>query len=311
MTMPVDSADPPSATPPAPASDALRESYRYCHALTRRTAGNFYYSFLTLPQERLQAMCALYAFMRITDDLGDNPGTVEARAADLRNWRESLNAALAGTRIDHPLFPALVDMLQRYRVPAKYLEDVIAGVEMDLVPARFETFAELERYCYHVAGAVGLACIHLWGFHDQRALVAAVDCGLAFQLTNILRDLKEDALVGRIYLPAEDLRTFEYPAENLANGSFTPEFERLMRFQVDRAQGYYDRAHPLLKWLDPAGQPILEAMLSIYGGLLHEIRRRNYDVYTRRVQLSRWWKLSIAAKAIARQQWKRLFGGRH
>lgn len=291
---------------------SVAESYEHCRALARQTARNFYYSFLTLPRDRRQAMCALYAFMRVTDDLGDSDAPAETRAAQLAGWRDSLLRACDTGESEHPVLPALADVVRTYGIPLRYLLDVIAGVEMDLVPAAYQTFEELARYCYHVAGAVGLACIHLWGFHDQRALEAAIDCGTAFQLTNILRDLGEDADHGRTYLPAEDLDRFKLtPAELTAAGRSALDsderFLQLMRFEVERARGYYTRARALFDYLDPPGKPILEAMLRIYGGLLDEIERRRYDVFSRRVSLSRSRKLLIAGDVLLRHKLQTLF----
>src|SRR6185369_5380403 len=167
--------------------------YRHSQELARRTAGNFYYSFLTLPRDRFRAMCVLYAFMRVTDDIGDDERPAADRTRDLTAWRDALARVCDGGTTDHPVLPAVADILKTYRVPREYLDAVIMGVEADLDTVSFETFAQLNDYCYHVAGAVGLACIHIWGFHDDRAKAAAVDCGTAFQLTNILRDLAEDA----------------------------------------------------------------------------------------------------------------------
>lgn len=286
----------------------LADSYRFCQELAKRTAGNFYYTFLTLPRERFEAMCALYAFMRITDDLGDSDESLESRREALARWRQSLTVAVADGRGDHALHPALVAVLRKYQVPAAYLHDVITGVEMDLRPVVFATFPDLERYCYHVAGAVGLACIHIWGFHDERAKAAAIECGLAFQLTNILRDLAEDADKGRMYLPAEDLARFNYGADEIAQRVRDERFQQLMQFETDRAQSYYSRAGRLLLYLDPPGVPIFEAMLGIYGGLLKAIVRRRFDVYSSRVRLSRWRKTFIAARALVKHRLRRLWG---
>jgi phytoene synthase len=249
-------------------------------------------------------MCVLYAFMRVSDDLGDDQScAVEERAAALCTWRESLTAALAGSRFDHRLFPALADVVERCQVPHEYLFAVLDGIEMDLEPAGFETFAELSEYCYRVAGAVGLCCIHIWGFHDDRAIDRAVDCGLAFQLTNILRDIGEDAEMGRIYLPREDLRRFDYSAEDITAQRYDERFIELMRFEAERAGEYFDRAQELHDYLEPPGRPIFQAMLQIYGGLLSAIERRKYDVYSGRVRLPRWRKLLISFDAIVRQRW--------
>jgi phytoene synthase len=299
---------------------SVAESYDYCRRLARKTARNFYYSFLTLSRDRRRAMCVLYSFMRVTDDLGDSDQSQTVRESGLRRWEASLLRACGSRSCDHPVLPALIDVIGRYHIPVDYLLDVIAGVEMDLEPIAFATFDQLADYCYHVAGAVGLACIHLWGFHDARAPAAAIDCGTAFQLTNILRDLREDAARGRIYLPREDLDRFQITPAELAGtnpaakiaaaGGRDDRFERLMQFEVARARDYYTRARALYEYLDPPGKPILEAMLRIYGGLLDEIERRRYDVFSRRVELSCGRKLFIASRVLAREKMRALFGGR-
>ncbi|MFN0055710.1 MAG: phytoene/squalene synthase family protein [Planctomycetales bacterium] len=288
---------------------AIDESYEFCRRLTRRTAGNFYFSFLTLSRERRRAMCALYAFMRVTDDLGDDAQPGVDRSAALARWRSELNFAWNSGASLHPVLPAVVDMLRRCQVPPRYLLDVITGVEMDLQPVAVASFEVLRGYCYHVAGAVGLACIHLWGFHDERALPLAVDCGTAFQLTNILRDLQEDACRGRIYLPAEDLQRFGVPPAHLAQGTNDAPFQELMRFEAGRARDYYAQAQGLFEFLDPPGKPILEAMIHIYSGLLDEIERRGFDVFTRRVELPRRRKLLIAGRALVRHKLRGLWRG--
>jgi phytoene synthase len=285
----------------------LDDSYEYCRALAKQTARNFYYSFLTLPRDRFRAMCVLYAFMRVTDDLGDDLTAGIDRAAALARWRAELLFAWNSGKCQHPVLPAVVDMLRAHQVPLQYLQDVITGVEMDLQPTGYRTFDELAGYCYHVAGAVGLACIHLWGFHDSRALASAIDCGTALQLTNILRDLREDADRGRVYLPAEDLERFGISADDLACGRRDRRFDELMQFEVARTREYYARARALFGYLEPAGQPILETMLRIYGGLLDEIERRDYDVFSRRVELSCGRKLFIAGHAIVRHKLRRIF----
>ncbi|MBS0203189.1 MAG: phytoene/squalene synthase family protein [Planctomycetes bacterium] len=298
----------------------LNESYEYCRVLTRQTAHNFRFSFLTLPREKRRAMNALYAFNRITDDFGDDPAvSVELRRIQLQAWRRSVRAALetppsdvriedlpktaeVATLTNHPALPAVADMVARHHVPHEYLFDVIDGVEMDLHPLEIRTFADLEKYCYRVAGAVGLCCIHVWGFRDERAKSLAVECGLALQLTNILRDLGEDASQGRIYLPNEDLQRFGYATDGLRRKLIDERFHSLMQFEVQRAQSCYDRAEELFLYLEPCGRPILRAMLDIYGGLLKEIRRRDFDVFSRRVSLGKWKKLWFAARALLRQK---------
>ena len=278
---------------------ALPESYRYCRALARRTGRNFFFSFLTLPPALFRDMCVLYAFMRQTDDLADDlRASADARRGWLNEWRAQLDAALRGGPAPGLILPALVDVVAQRGIPHEYLREVIAGVESDLTPRAFETFDELSHYCYQVAGAVGLCCIHIWGFDDDRARACAVDCGLALQLTNILRDLGEDARVGRVYLPQRELRQFGYPAADLERHVRNDAFGALMRFEVARARAFYERGAELHAYLPRAGRCILSAMLRIYGGLLDEIERRDYDVFSRRVRLSTPRKLAIAARSL-------------
>lgn len=292
-------------------TSSLDASYAYCKELSKRTAGNFYFSFLTLPTERFRAMCVLYAFMRITDDLGDDLSkSLEEREAELAHWRDSLTRAVEGAVDSHAVFPALHDVVARYRIPPQYLFDIVDGVRMDLNTVKFETFESLADYCYHVAGAVGLCCIHVWGFHGDRAIPAAVSCGRAFQLTNILRDLKEDAAMGRLYLPQEDLDRFGYTWQDLKQDCRDARFERLMQFEVARTRVFYAEARELFDCLEPAGRGIFEVMLKIYGGILDEIERRHYDVFSNRVQLSRWRKLCFTAQGIVRQQWLNISGNK-
>lgn len=280
-------------------TNRLADSFAFCRALTRRTAGNFGYAFWALPAAKHRAMDALYAFMRITDDIGDDPKLeLPRRVARLADWRRDLQAALQHQTPGHLIWPALTDVVRTYRIPERLLTDVIDGVEMDLTPRSFQTFAELQNYCYHVAGAVGLCCIHIWGYRGDEAKPAAIDCGIAFQLTNILRDLREDAAQGRIYLPREDLRRFGYTADELRGQLNSREFRNLMAFEIERAWSYYRRAERLTDNLEPDGRAVFGAMREIYGGLLHEIERRQFDVFSRRVRLPVWRKLWIAGKSL-------------
>jgi phytoene synthase len=271
-------------------------SYAWCERLARRAAANFYFAFRLLPAEQRRALCALYAFLRIADDLADEAGAVEDKRARLAAWRRQLRAALAGDYA-HPAHPALHDAVRRFGVPARHLEAVLDGVEMDLDTASYETFADLYPYCYRVASAVGLACVHVWGFRGERALGHAAAAGVAFQLTNILRDLGEDAARGRVYLPAEELRRFGCDAAGLRAGRVDEPFRELMRFQAARARDYYAAGEPLAGLLRPAGRAVFLVMLRTYRGLLGEIERRGWDVFSERARLPWWRKLGYAALA--------------
>lgn len=286
----------------------LSDSFARCRRIARRTGTSFYYSFLLLPHAQRQAMCALYAFLRLTDDLGDSDLTAAAgsaqtlegsagrqqRAQALARWRTALDGSFEG-QFQHPILPALADTVARYAIPREYLHAVIDGVEMDLQPPAYETFADLELYCHRVAGVVGLCCLHIWGYRDAAALAPARRCGLAFQLTNILRDLKEDAAGGRIYLPREDLRRVSYSEDDLRRGVCDARFRALMRFQIDRAEQCYAEAAPLADYLYGGGRAMFGAMFDTYALLLAEIKRRDGDVFGQRVRLSSWRKLRIAA----------------
>jgi phytoene synthase len=276
-------------------SSDLKASYAWCRRIARRSASNFYYSFLMLPRAKRSSMCALYAFLRRTDDLGDSSESQKVRRKALWAWRTSLARSLAGS-FDDPLLPALVDTVKRFEIPDEYLYAVIDGVETDLENCRYETFQDLEEYCYRVASAVGIACIHIWGFRSEAAMEPARQCGLAFQLTNILRDLKEDAAHNRVYLPQEDLRRFDYSVEELNAGVCNESFRALMRFEIERAEGFYRQAHELDRWLEPEGRRVFGTMLATYGALLDEMKSLDGDVLSARVALSGWRKIQIAAR---------------
>jgi phytoene synthase len=278
-------------------SPNLADSYAYCERLARREAGNFYHAFRLLPRPQRLAMCALYAFMRVADDLSDGPEPIPEKRTRLDDWRRQLDLTLAGT-YTHCLHPALHHTVRTYGIPPQYLVDVLDGVGMDLEPVRYDTFADLYRYCYRVASAVGLACIHVWGFDRDEAKAHAEAAGIAFQLTNILRDLAEDAARGRIYLPREDLKRFGYGEEQLGRGERDEHFRRLMRFEVERARSYYEAARPLAGLLKPAGRAVYLVMAQTYRGLLEAIEKRDYDVFSGRVRLSRWHKVWLALRAL-------------
>jgi phytoene synthase len=278
------------------AADQLRASYRFCENLARREAKNFYFSFLLLPRPQRNAMCAIYAFMRYCDDLSDAEG-IEDRESAIARWQVDLQQALAGKNPDHPLWPAFADSVARYKIPHEYFHQMIEGVRSDLEPRALRTFGELYDYCYHVASVVGLTVIHIFGFEDPQALVLAEKCGVAFQLTNILRDVREDALHGRVYLPAEDLERFHVAAEELKHGPMTPAIQALLEFEGQRARGYYRESAPLVGMIRPASRGSLRALIGIYRRLLDVIEACGYNVLNGRVKVPSWEKIWIAWKS--------------
>jgi phytoene synthase len=287
----------------------LARSYDYCERLAREQAANFYPAFRILPTAQRRAMCALYAFMRVTDDLADEPGQPAEKQKALSSWREQLSRALTADYC-HPLHAALHETIRTYSIPKVYLEAVIDGVEMDQVQVAYATFKDLYSYCYRVASAVGLACIHIWGFRDDQAKLYAESAGIAFQLTNILRDLREDAARGRVYLPQEDLARFGYSVAQLQRGERDDHFRALMRFEVLRTRSYYQAARPLSGVLPAPGRAVFQVMRGTYEGLLDAIEKRDYDVFLNRVRLSRWRKLILVMQAMPiRLGWVRGDGG--
>lgn len=271
------------------------QSYAYCVRVARTRAKNFYYSFLLLSKPQRRAMCAIYAFMRYCDDLSDDPG---ANRAAIERWRTELEDALEGRFRGHPVWPAFHHTVSRFGIPHEYFRAMIDGVLSDLEPRTFETFDQLYQYCYQVASVVGLTIVHIFGFDTRTALPLAEKCGIAFQLTNILRDIREDAELGRIYLPAEDLRRFGVTRDDLRAGNRNDAFLDLMRFEAARARKYYDESAPLLDLIHPRSRPSLWALIAIYSRLLERIEATNYDVFRRRVRLSTIEKGWIVARAM-------------
>lgn len=272
------------------------ESYAWTEQVARSQAKNFYYSFLLLSAPKRRAMCAIYAFMRYCDDLSDNDG-IPDRAAAIARWRDDLESALARRQRDHPLWPAFVDAVEHYKIPHTYFFEMIEGVSSDLEPRAVETFDELYRYCYHVASVVGLSIIHIFGFEDPRALDLAEKCGIAFQLTNILRDVREDSEKGRVYIPAEDFRKF-----GVSPKTFEPpgDFRRLMEFEAQRARKYYAESAPLVGLIDSSSRRSLRALIGIYSRLLDRIAASNYDVLARRIRVPAWEKTWIVLRSTIR-----------
>ncbi len=263
----------------------LAASYKFCRRIARTRARNFYYSFLLLSQEQKDAMCAIYAFMRYSDDISDAEG---ATRTAIDQWRTDLNRALAGDHPENPLWPAFDDTVKRFQIPHNYFHEMISGVGGDLEPRQIQTFEELYRYCYQVASVVGLTIIHIFGFDSPEALVLAEKCGIAFQLTNILRDIREDRENGRIYLPAEDIQRF---GADLA--TYNGKFVELMRYEAQRAHRYYHESRPLIGMVHARSRRSLWALIEIYSRLLGRIEGAQFHVLDRRVRVPAWEKTAI------------------
>ena len=271
---------------------SLPESYRFCRRIARSRARNFYYSFLLLSTQQKDAMCAVYAFMRFCDDISEGEG---ASLAAIEQWRSELASALEGRYSGHPVWPAFHDSVQRYRIPHRYFHEMIDGVSADLQPHQISTFDELYRYCYQVASVVGLTIIHIFGFDSPGALPLAEKCGVAFQLTNVLRDVREDAENHRVYIPAEDIERFH--ADLLRHDR---NFVELMRFEAQRARAYYTESRPLIQMVHQRSRASLWALIEIYSRLLDRIERSGFAVLERRISLPTWQKIAILAQAAIR-----------
>lgn len=276
--------------------DTITQSYEWCRQLARREAKNFYYSFVFLPHERSNAMSAVYAFSRYCDDVSDSGDTTRA-AVHFQQCRDMLKHALAGDTSGHPMLPALADTAKRFQIPAEHFLDLIEGTEMDLTVKRYETFDQLYHYCYHVASVIGLFCIHIFGYTDPAAKKYAEYRGIAFQLTNILRDVKEDANMDRIYLPKEDLQKFGVTEEQVLAGRWDDRMHDLLRFEGQRAEDYYKKSEPLGALIERGSRPSLAVMTNIYHGLLHKIAAQDYRVLNGKIRLSTPAKVGIAASS--------------
>src|SRR5512134_1509953 len=267
----------------------------YCQQKAAGSGSSFYYSFLFLPQARRRAITALYAFCREVDDVVDEVADPQLAGAKLAWWRQEVERLFAGDP-QHPVSHALQPALAPYGIGAQQLHEIIDGMEMDLRQTRYLDFAALERYCYHVAGAVGLLAAGIFGYSDPRTLEYAKSLGTAFQLTNIIRDVGEDARKNRIYLPAEDLQRFNVTAADLLHARYSAGFGALMAFQAARARSYYDKAMAALPPADRRAQRPGLIMAAIYSALLAEIERDGFQVLTQRTSLTPLRKLWIAWK---------------
>jgi phytoene synthase len=267
----------------------------YCQQKAVASGSSFYYSFLFLPAERRRAITALYAFCREVDDVVDEPGELQVAAAKLAWWRSEVAHLFAGNP-QHPVTKALAPHAQACGITPERLNDIIDGMEMDLTQTRYLDWPGLERYCYRVAGVVGLLAAGIFGYRDPRTLGYAKDLGIAFQMTNIIRDVGEDARKNRIYLPMEDLKRFNVPASDILNARQSDGFSELMAFEAARARGYYDKAMAALPAEDRRAQRPGLIMAAIYRALLEEIERDGFRVLSQRTSLTPLRKFLIAWK---------------
>jgi phytoene synthase len=300
-------------------ADTLEKAYSVCRAIAKREAKNFYYAFVALPKPRRDAICAIYAFMRKADDLADDESVpVEERRKRLETWLAAWRAVSAGDATSDPVFVAVRDATVRFGIPLTLLDEVVAGVTMDLdsakgdAPDTYATFDDLYRYCYLVASVVGLVCIRIFGYTDPRAEKLAEETGIAFQLTNILRDVVEDAERNRVYLPLEDLKAHGVALDGLLKHPKgrgpTAEERALLKEIGGRAEAYYASAEELMPLIDKESRPALQVLVSIYHGLLKRIEDADWDVFSKRASVSTFDKLRILAGGMAKMTWARIAG---
>ncbi len=281
----------------AASTSELELAYAHCQQLTRREAKNFYYAFVTLPLEKRKAIYAAYAFCRHCDDSVDEAASPEDKLSALTDLRSSLAQAYRG-QAPTPTFLALADAADRYSIPEDYFQEIIQGVESDLVKTRYHNFDELRQYCYRVASVVGLVCLQIFQYRDDAARGYAVDLGLAMQLTNIMRDVKEDWSMGRVYLPQDEMARFGYTEEQLEAGVRNDAFVQLLRFQGERAREYFRSGFRLLPYLSRRSRACPAVLGAIYSRVLDRIEASGYDVLgEQRIALSTGEKARITARA--------------
>jgi len=275
---------------------------KFVSRLTRKSRSNFFYAFLCLPRPQREALYAVYAFCRIVDDAVDVGQDRAAKRKELERWRAEIAQVFDGSPA-HPAAQRLQAAVKLFPIPREALNEIIAGVEMDLDRSSYQTFDELYPYCYRVASAVGLCCIEIFGYSDVRAREYAVNLGVALQLTNIMRDVQPDARAGRVYLPQEDLERFGVAAADLAAGRYTPEFLKLMEYEAARAHAYYERAWATLPRSDEHRLFAAEIMGRTYFALLETIERRRFQVFGARVSVPTPRKLGIALRCWVQSRW--------
>jgi 15-cis-phytoene synthase len=292
----------------------VQAAYSACRNIARKKAKNFYYAFVALPAKKRDAICAVYAFMRQADDLSDDEDLpIAERRIAMDQWLNRWHQVQAGNPTSDPVFVALLDAQRSFAIPSDLLDQLVQGTATDLEPrfAAYATFADLYRYCYLVASVVGLVCIRIFGYLDPRAEKLAEETGIAFQLTNILRDVQEDAQRGRLYLPLEDLERCGVTANSmtgiLSGQQLTPQQRQVLAIQAERAGQFYKSAEALLPLISPDSRAAMWVLVTIYHRLLRHIEQRNFDVFSARVGVPAYEKLSILGaglfKTLAQGVW--------
>jgi 15-cis-phytoene synthase len=292
----------------------VQAAYAACRNIARKKAKNFYYAFVALPAKKRDAICAVYAFMRQADDLSDDEDLpIAERRIAMDTWLTRWHQVQAGEATSDPVFVALLDAQRSFAIPSDLLDQLVQGTATDLEPhfAAYATFADLYRYCYLVASVVGLVCIRIFGYLDPRAEKLAEETGIAFQLTNILRDVQEDALRGRLYLPLEDLERCGVTVGSMSGISsgrqLTPQHRQVLAIQAERAGQFYKSAEALLPLISPDSRAAMWVLVTIYHRLLQHIEQRNFDVFSARVRVPAYEKLSILGaglfKTLAQGVW--------
>ena len=303
----------PMPSPFSPTSSQIAVAYSVCRSITRSAAKNFYYAFLVLPTAKRQALCAVYAFMRRCDDIADDIKLpAYERRQRLEAWLDAFHRAESGHPTDDPVLLALTDTQRRFKIPVELLDQLAYGTGMDIqdgetASARerlhvlYRTFGDLRLYCYRVASVVGLVCIRIFGYRDPAAEALAENLGLAFQLTNIIRDIQEDAGMGRIYLPAEDLDRFKIAPAEFRQAAIPERLRWLLAAEADRAREYYGSARELMPLIDEDSQPALWVLVTIYRRLLEKISDRKYDVFGKKIRLTVREKVIILGKGLVKR----------
>ena len=313
----------------APTESQLAVAYSVCRSIARSSAKNFYYAFLALPRHKREALCAVYAYMRRCDDISDDASLpVRERRLKLADWLDTFHRVMQGNPSDDPVLIALADAQRRFKIPIHLLDQLALGTAMDLAEEadddepefargkfqetaertndaqptiRYATFDDLYQYCYRVASVVGLVCIRIFGYRDPMAEPLAERCGLAFQMTNIIRDVKEDASMGRVYLPEEDLAKFQLDPAELQGTPDPARWRPLLALEADRAREFYGAGEELIPYISEDSQPALWVLITIYHQLLEKIAGQEYDVFTNRISLTSWQKLKVLGKGFVKR----------